>query len=80
MDDIQNRIAEIEEHIVQNDEVIEETDELLNALDQPLSVSIIPDTIWEKPFSEYTPTEGYLLLLFVLVLSSLAYKFFRRGW
>ena len=37
-------------------------------------------TIWLKPFNEYTPTEGYLLLLFVLTVSVLAFKLVRIVW
>lgn len=37
-------------------------------------------TIWNKPFEEYTPAEGYLFLLFVLAVSCIAFKLFRRGF
>lgn len=37
-------------------------------------------TIWDKPFEEYTPAEGYLFLLFVLAVSCIAFKLFRRGF
>ena len=37
-------------------------------------------TIWLKPFNEYTPAEGYLLLLFVLTVSVLAFKLVRIVW
>lgn len=36
-------------------------------------------TIWDKPFAEYSPTEGYLFLLFVLVLSFCSFKIFKGG-
>lgn len=36
-------------------------------------------TIWDKPFEEYTPTEGYLFLLFVLTFAALAFKLFKGG-
>lgn len=36
-------------------------------------------TIWDKPFTEYTPTEGYLFLLFVLVLAYSAFNLFKGG-
>ena len=36
-------------------------------------------TIWDKDFNEYTPTEGYLFLLFVLLLSSMVFKLFKGG-
>lgn len=39
-----------------------------------------PPTIWDKPFAEYTPTEGYLFLLFVLILSACAFKLFKGGF
>lgn len=38
-----------------------------------------PATIWEKPFEEYTPTEGYLFLLFVLALTCVFYRIFKKG-
>ena len=38
-----------------------------------------PATIWEKPFEEYTPTEGYLFLLFVLALTCIFYRIFKKG-
>lgn len=37
-------------------------------------------TIWLKPFEEYTPTEGYLLLLFVLAVSVLVFKLACYVW
>ena len=37
-------------------------------------------TIWLKPFNEYTPTEGYLLLLFIMAVSVLAFKLVRFVW
>ena len=37
-------------------------------------------TIWEKSFNSYTPTEGYLLLLFVLAVSLMAFKLVRVVW
>lgn len=36
-------------------------------------------TIWEKPFDEYTPTEGYLFLLFVLALVCVMFRIFKGG-
>ena len=35
--------------------------------------------IWDKPFSDYTPTEGYLFLLFVLACVVVFYKIFEWG-
>ncbi len=37
-------------------------------------------TIWLKPFVAYTPTEGYLLLLFIMAVSALAFKICRFVW
>lgn len=37
-------------------------------------------TIWLKPFVAYTPAEGYLLLLFVMAVSVLAFKLVRFVW
>ena len=37
-------------------------------------------TIWDKPFTDYTPTEGYLCLLFILFLSVCAFKLFKGGF
>lgn len=34
--------------------------------------------IWDKPFNDYTPQEGYALLTFVLVLAACAFMIFRR--
>lgn len=34
--------------------------------------------IWDKPFNDYTPQEGYALLTFVLVLAACAFAIFRR--
>ena len=39
-----------------------------------------PGTIWLKPFVAYTPAEGYLLLLFVMAVSVLAFKLVRFVW
>ena len=39
-----------------------------------------PGTIWLKPFNSYTPAEGYLLLLFVMAVSVLAFKLVRFVW
>lgn len=39
-----------------------------------------PGTIWLKPFVAYTPAEGYLLLLFVMAVSALAFKICRFVW
>lgn len=36
-------------------------------------------TIWDKDFNEYTPTEGYLFLMFVLLLTSMVFKLFKGG-
>ena len=38
------------------------------------------DTIWEKSFNSYSPTEGYLLLLTVLALSMAAFKLVKYLW
>ena len=38
-----------------------------------------PATIWEKPFEEYTPTEGYLFILVVLALTCIFYRIFKKG-
>lgn len=38
-----------------------------------------PATIWEKPFEEYTPTEGYLFILVVLALTCVFYRIFKKG-
>lgn len=35
-------------------------------------------TIWDKPFNDYTPTEGLLLLIFVLIVLYLVYYIFGR--
>lgn len=37
-------------------------------------------TIWLKPFVAYTPAEGYLLLLFIMAVSALAFKICRFVW
>lgn len=37
-------------------------------------------TIWDKPFEEYSPTEGLLLILVVLVLLAGTVKLFGRFW
>ena len=37
-------------------------------------------TIWDKPFNSYSPTEGYLLLLTVLVFSMAAFKLVKYLW
>lgn len=39
-----------------------------------------PGTIWLKPFVAYTPSEGYLLLLFIMAVSALAFKICRFVW
>ena len=39
-----------------------------------------PGTIWLKPFVAYTPTEGYLLLLFIMAVSVLTFKLVRFVW
>ena len=39
-----------------------------------------PGTIWLKPFVAYTPAEGYLLLLFIMAVSALAFKICRFVW
>lgn len=36
-------------------------------------------TIWEKDFNEYTPTEAYLFLLFVLLLTAMVFRLFKGG-
>lgn len=47
------------------------------------AVTATPETekepnIWDKPFNDYTPQEGYALLTFILVLSACAFVIFRR--
>lgn len=37
-------------------------------------------TIWLKPFNDYTPAEGYLLLLTVIALSGAAIKLIKYLW
>ena len=37
------------------------------------------ETIWDKPFEEYTPTEGYLFLIFTVILMYCGFKIFRGG-
>lgn len=37
------------------------------------------DTIWNKPFEDYTPTEGYLFLIFTVILMYCGFKIFRGG-
>lgn len=37
------------------------------------------ETIWDKPFEEYTPTEGYLFLIFTLILVYLGFRIFKGG-
>lgn len=34
--------------------------------------------IWDKPFNEYTPLEGYVLLTFVIILAACGLSIFRR--
>lgn len=34
--------------------------------------------IWDKPFNEYTPLEGYALLTFVIILAACGLSIFRR--
>lgn len=38
------------------------------------------NTIWEKPFNSYSPTEGYLLILTVLALSVAVFKLVKYLW
>ncbi len=43
--------------------------------------TVEPDpTIWDKPFNDYTPTEGYLLLLFTAAASVLLFKLTMYRW
>ena len=42
-------------------------------------MSDIEFTIWNKPFDMYTPTEGFLFLIFVLILTALVFKIFKGG-
>ena len=47
------------------------------------AVTATPETakepnIWDKPFNDYTPQEGYALLTFILVLSACVFVIFRR--
>lgn len=37
------------------------------------------ETIWDKPFEDYTPTEGYLFLIFTLILVYLGFRIFKGG-
>lgn len=37
-------------------------------------------TIWDKDFNEYTPTEGLLLLLFIMAVSVIMFKIVRWVW
>lgn len=36
-------------------------------------------TIWDKPFDLYTPAEGYLCLLFLVVLTTATFNLFKKG-
>lgn len=47
------------------------------------AVTATPETaetpsIWDKPFNDYTPLEGYSLLIFVLILTACGLTIFRR--
>ena len=47
------------------------------------AVTATPETakepnIWDKPFNDYTPQEGYALLTFILVLSACVFVISRR--
>lgn len=47
------------------------------------AVTATPETaetpsIWDKPFNDYTPQEGYSLLIFVLILTACGLTIFRR--
>lgn len=57
----------------------EDTGPAENAPDQQQQ-STEPGTIWLKPFVAYTPAEGYLLLLFIMAVSALAFKICRFVW
>lgn len=48
--------------------------------DQQQQQSAGSGTIWLKPFVAYTPAEGYLLLLFIMAVSALAFKLVRFVW
>lgn len=50
------------------------------AADPDQQQSTEPGTIWLKPFVAYTPAEGYLLLLFIMAVSALAFKICRFVW
>lgn len=56
----------------------EDTGPAENTPDQQQSTE--PGTIWLKPFVAYTPAEGYLLLLFIMAVSALAFKICRFVW
>ena len=50
-------------------------------LDDEQYADLTPETaatIWDKPFNEYTPIEGYALLIFIVVLSACTLTVFRR--
>lgn len=50
-------------------------------LDDEQYTDLAPETaatIWDKPFNEYTPIEGYALLIFIVVLSACTLTVFRR--
>lgn len=38
------------------------------AMQEEIFVLLQKESIWEKPINDYTPTEGILLLIFILLL------------
>lgn len=81
--------------LLRDETASEEVSESPSETNAPVSVQSEPDvnnssesteessvpsfTLWNKPFDEYTPTEGYLFLLVAGGMTVMLYKIFRKG-
>lgn len=63
-----------------NASVSVQSEQNVNTSSQSVEESSAPSfTLWNKPFDEYTPTEGYLFLLVAGGMTVILYKIFRKG-
>lgn len=53
---------------------------VVSVVAQDVQNDIVTYTIFNKPFNEYTPTEGFLFLLFVVVMLYFTFQTFTKWW
>lgn len=73
-----DQLSSVLESTLSNSVKVELSPEQLAALAATPETAAPALTIWDKPFNEYSPQEGYTLMIFVVVLAAFVFMIFRR--